>query len=31
MGVRFPLEELIFWIILFSMAVLAHYEYFYEK
>lgn len=31
MGVRFPLEELIFWIILFSMAVLAHYEYFYEE
>ncbi len=30
-GVRFPLEELIFWVILFSMAVLAHYEFFFEK
>lgn len=27
-GVRFPLEELFFWIMLMAMAVLAYYEYF---
>jgi hypothetical protein len=27
-GVRFPLEEFVFWIILFAMAVAAYYEFF---
>ena len=27
-NVRFPLEELIFWLFLFAMAILTYYEYF---
>ena len=27
-GVSFPIEEFIFWIILFALGVLSYYEYF---
>jgi hypothetical protein len=30
-NIRFPLEELVFWILLFSMAILTHYEFFDEN
>ncbi len=28
---RFPIEELLFWILCFGMAMLSHYEFFYEE
>jgi len=27
-NIRFPLEELIFWLFLFAMAILTYYEFF---
>lgn len=30
-GVQFPFEEFFFWIILFSLAILSYYEYFFNR
>jgi hypothetical protein len=28
MGLRFPIEDIVFWVILFSMGIITYYEFF---